>query len=121
MLLLISTNIQAMVLDLMEKQLFAFPNGSFGQNVIIFGADMSSSIHVDNKKNYILILGEGITQGLDDTTLTAEQMNSINFTASRKKFCLSLHYNGANSYYLLMVQKLLNLKQKILKLSINYA
>ena len=25
-------------------------------------------------------------------------MYSINFTLTKKKFCLSLHYNGANSY-----------------------
>ena len=25
-------------------------------------------------------------------------MYSINFTATKKKFCLSLHYNGTNSY-----------------------
>ena len=30
--------------------------------------------------------------------LTAERMNSINFTVTTKFFCLSLHYNGANSY-----------------------
>ena len=35
---------------------------------------MSSSVHVDNKKKYILILGEGPTQGLDDTTLTAKKV-----------------------------------------------
>ena len=29
---------------------FLFPSGGFGQNVIIFGADMSSSIHANNKK-----------------------------------------------------------------------
>ena len=40
----------------------------FGRNCIIFGIDMSSSVHVDNKKRYIWILGEGPTQGLDDTT-----------------------------------------------------
>ena len=34
----------------------------FGENVIIFGVDMSSSVHVDNKKKDILILGEGPTQ-----------------------------------------------------------
>ena len=33
---------------------------------------MSSSVHVDNKGKHILILGEGPTQGLDATTLTAE-------------------------------------------------
>ena len=43
-----------------------------GKNVIIFGADMSSSMNVDNKNKDILILGQGPTQGLDDTTLTAE-------------------------------------------------
>ena len=32
---------------------------------------MSSFVHADNKKKDILILGEGPTQGLDDTTLTA--------------------------------------------------
>ena len=94
---------------------FSFPNDSFSQNVIIFGADMSSSVHVDNKKKNILILGEDHTQRLDDTTVTAEKRYSINFTVSKNKFCLSLHYNEANSY-LLMVHKLLNLKQKILKL-----
>ena len=59
---------------------------------------MSSSVHADNKKKDILILGEGPTQGLDGTKLTAELKYSINFTATRKKFCLGLHYNGANSY-----------------------
>ena len=59
---------------------------------------MSSSVHANNRVKKILILGEGITQGLDDTTLTAEKMYSINFTVSRKILCLSLHYNGANSY-----------------------
>ena len=58
---------------------------------------MSSSTHIDNKKKDILILGRGPTQGLE-STLTAEKMYSINFTVTKKKFCLSLHYNGANSY-----------------------
>ena len=48
-------------------------------------------------KKDILILGKGPTQGLEHT-LTAEKMYSINFTVTKKKFCLSLHYNGANSY-----------------------
>ena len=58
---------------------------------------MSSSTHIDNKKKDILVLGIGPTQGLEHT-LTAEKMYSINFTVTKKKFCLSLHYNGANSY-----------------------
>ena len=75
---------------------------------------MSWSSHIDKKKKDILILGKGSTQGLEHT-LAAEKLYSINFTKENTKFCLSLHYNGANSY-LLMVQKLLNLKRKILKL-----
>ena len=49
------------------------------------------------KKKDILVLGRGPTQGLE-STLTAEKTYSINFTVIKKKFCLSLHYNGANSY-----------------------
>ena len=65
---------------------------------MIFGVDMSSSVNVDNKKKDTLILGEGPTQGLDDTALTAEKNYLINFAEYNKTFCLSLHYNGANSY-----------------------
>ena len=72
----------------------------------------SFSAHIDNKKKNILVLGIGPTQGLEHT-LTAEKMYSINFTVTNTKFCLSLHYNGADSYFLLMVQKFTNLKQKI--------
>ena len=59
---------------------------------------MGSSVHVDNKKKDILILGEGPTQELDGTTLTAIKKYSINITENNKKICLSLHYNAANSY-----------------------
>ena len=58
---------------------------------------MSSSSHIDDKKKDILILGKGPTQGLEHT-LTAEKLDSINLTKENTKFCLSLHYNGANSY-----------------------
>ena len=57
---------------------------------------MSSSTHIDNKKKDILILGIGPTQRLEHT-LTIEKMYSNNFTATKKKFWLSLHYNGVNS------------------------
>ena len=50
-----------------------------------------------NSSAQILILGKGPTQGLEHT-LTAEKTYSINFTVTKKKFCLSLHYNRANSY-----------------------
>ena len=76
---------------------YSHPSGGTGRNVIIFGVDMSSSTTIDNRKKDILILGMGPTQGLEHT-LSAEKMYSINFTEHNKKFCLSLHYNGASSY-----------------------
>ena len=51
---------------------FSLPDGREGKNAIIFGADMSSSVHIDNKKKDIFIPGEDPTQGLDDTTIIAE-------------------------------------------------
>ena len=75
-----------------RRSSFSFQGGGFGQNIIIFWIDMSSSPHIDNKEKDILILGKGPTQRLE-STLTAEKMNSINFTLTKKRFCLSLHYN----------------------------
>ena len=71
---------------------------------------LSPSVHIDNKKNDLLILGLGPIQGLDDTMLTAEAQYSINFLKSNRKFCLNLHYNGSNSFYVLMLKKYINSK-----------
>ena len=62
---------------------------------------MSSSVHIDNKNKGIFILGEGLTQGLDDTTLTVETKYPTNFT---------LYYTIMESIisYLLMLQKYIN-------------
>ena len=46
---------------------FSFSGTRLGRNVIIFGVDMSSSTKTDNRKKYILILGKGPTQGLENT------------------------------------------------------
>ena len=83
-----------------------------GKNVIIFGADLKSSVYINNKNKEILILGEGPTQGLDDTTLTAEAIYSINFTQPRKRFILSLHYNGNNSFFFVSATKMYQFKVK---------
>ena len=61
-----------------RRSSFSFPGGGFDQNVLIFGVDMSSSAHIDNKKKDILVLVKGPTQGLEHT-LTAEKIYSINF------------------------------------------
>ena len=62
-------------------------------------------------KKDILVLGKGPTQGLEHT-LTAEKMYPINFTVTKKKFCLSLHYNGENSYLFVNGIKIVKFKAK---------
>ena len=62
-------------------------------------------------KKDILVLGKGPTQGLEHT-LTAEKMYPINFTVTKKKFCLSLHYNGENSYLFANGKKIVKFKAK---------
>ena len=72
----------------------------------------SSSIHADNNGKDILILGIGPTQGLGEHSLTAEKIYSINFSMGAKKFCLSLHYNGANSYLFVNGTEIVTFKAK---------
>ena len=65
-----------------RRSSFSFAGGGFGQNVLIFGADLSTSIHVDNKKKYILVPERGTTQGLERFL----KLYSINFTVPKKFF-----------------------------------
>ena len=68
---------------------FSLTEGSVGKNVIILEVDMSSSVHIDNKKKKnILIFGIGLTQRLHDITWTAGAEYSINFSRSNRKFCV---------------------------------
>ena len=76
---------------------YSFGNGH-SKNCIIFGADVSSSSHANNKINNILVLGKDFVQGINGTTIYPEKLHKINFTEKNKKFCLSLHCNKANSY-----------------------
>ena len=39
-------------------------------------------------------------------------MYSINFKVTKKKFCLSLHYNGANSYLFVNGTEIIKFKAK---------
>ena len=78
---------------------FTHPDGEIGRNDVIFGADLSNStVHANNKTQSVLVLGRGLIQKINDTAIYAEKMYSPNFTVDNKIFCLSLHYNGDNSY-----------------------
>ena len=93
----------------------------FGKNEVFFGANMSSSVHVGNNKKDILTLGVGLAQGLDNTTLTSEKRYLISCTESVVSLnqlywvVLSLHYNGANSYFFANGIEIHKFKAKILK------
>ena len=63
------------------------------------------------KKN-ILVLGEGQTYGLDDTTITVKAKYHINFSKSQRTFYLSLYYNGSNSFLFVNATKTYQFKAK---------
>ena len=73
---------------------------------------MSSSMHIDNKNKVILILCKRPTWGSDNTTLTAEAGYAINFSRSHKKNCLSIHYNGRNSFLFVNATKMYQFKAR---------
>ena len=91
---------------------FSFGNNGFGRNVLTLDVDKSSSVHVNNKKHNILVLGTYLTQGLKNTTNYAEKLYSINLTENNKKFCLSLHYNAENSYLFVNSTEIYKFKAK---------
>ena len=82
---------------------FSFRDGNMG-------TDMSSSVDVDNKNKDILILSEGPTQVLDDTTYPT--IYPIISTQPNKGFLLSLHYNGSNSFLFVNATKIYQFKVK---------
>ena len=83
-----------------------------GRNVLIFGADMSFSVHATNRANNIYVMGGGLTQGIHDTTLYVEKKYWRNFTDPGKKFMISLHYNGDESYFFVNGRQELKFKAK---------
>ena len=75
-----------------------FAHTTDARNVLIFGADMSYSVPKIDKANHIYLMGTGFMQGINDTTIYAENNFYRNFTDPGKKFVLSLHYNADDSY-----------------------
>ena len=89
---------------------FSISNFDCSKSVLIFGVDMSSSVHIENKGKNILILGKGATKALSRIfTFTVEAEYSISFT---RKFCLNLHYNGSNSFLFVNATKMYQFKAK---------
>ena len=82
-----------------------FAHNTNDRNLLIFGADMSFSVHATNRANNIYVMGDGLTQGIHDTTLYVEK----NYY---RKFVLSLHYNGEDSYLFVNGRQELKFKAK---------
>ena len=95
-----------------EGGTFSKGNISNGKNVLIFGVHENSLVHANNKANNIYVMGDLFVQGINDTALYAEKLYSQNFTAVNKKFILSLHYNGDNSYLFVNGKQELKFKAK---------
>ena len=77
---------------------FSFGNRIDAKNVIIFGVNTINSSHSTNKPQNIYVLGKDFVQGKNNTTIYAEKIYKTNFREQSKKFVLSLHNNGDNSY-----------------------
>ena len=90
----------------------SFAHTADAKNVLIFGADMSFSVHASNRANHIHLMGTGLTQGINDTTIYAEKNFYINFTDFGKKSMQSLHYNGDDSYLFVNGRQELKFKAK---------
>ena len=73
---------------------------------------MSSSTHATNRANNIFVLGKDLIQGTNNATIYVEKMHSINFSATGRRFCLSLHYNGDNSYLFVDGKEMIQFKTK---------
>ena len=91
---------------------FSHPSRAYGKNAIIFAAGLSSSVHINNRADNILVLGKAFIQGINGTKIYAEKMYSTNFTVTNKKFCLSLHYNADSSYLFVNGKEIVNFKAK---------
>ena len=95
-----------------EGSMFSMGNINNGRNVLNFVVPENSVVHSNNKANNIFIMGDRFIQGINDTTLYAEKLYGQNFTAVNKKFVLSLHYNGDDSYLSINGKRELKFKAK---------
>ena len=73
---------------------------------------MRSSVHVDNKGKDILILGKGSNARVRWALFNCKKMYLVNFTDHDEKYCLSLHYKGANSCFFVNGTEIIKFKAK---------
>ena len=59
---------------------------NFARNIIIFGVHNRSPPRTDNWKKHFLVLGEGSTDGINDSTNAAEKKVVLNLVKQRQNF-----------------------------------
>ena len=95
-------------------------SSSFGNdftwNILNFGVDNCSLSHIVNHKNNFLVLDGGPTDYINGSVAAAEKKFSFSYSKAKAKFCLSLHYNGDNSYLLVNEKETISLNP-IIKMS----
>ena len=82
----------------------------------VSGVGNSLTSYINNYKNDYLVLGERDTLGINGSFGAPEKKFNINFSKAKTKFCLSLDYNGDDSYLFVNRKKSIILKQ-IIKMS----
>ena len=95
-----------------SRSLCLFPNFDWNKTVVIFGVNNSSSAHIGNKKKSILVFRKGLTQELDDTTITTEAEYSIYYSRSQTNFGLRFHYKVNNSFLFANATKIISIQSK---------
>ena len=110
-MILINIDIVTMVLD--SIFVHNFQDQMIAGEKFFFCADMSWYVHVDNKKKDILVLGGFPTQDVDNIMITTEAKYPNNFTELRKRFALSLHYNGSRDFLFVNAVKMYQFKAKV--------
>ena len=73
---------------------------------------MSVSVHASNKTKDFLVLGKGLIQMIEKTTIYTEKIRSPYFSVEKEIFVVTLHYNGDNSFLLVNGQKVTQFKAK---------
>ena len=69
-------------------------------------------VPLDSSKD-VLVLGHGLIQKIDDTTIYGEKMYSPNFTVANETFCLRLHHSGDDTYLFVNGKEVIKFKAKL--------
>ena len=106
----ISKGILAIELVLIENQVFHFRVGILVK-MYQFLEQAWVLLHTLRIRKDLLVLGKGPTQGLEHA-LIAEKNVFHQFYSDKKKICLSLHHNGADSYLFINRKEIVKFKAK---------